>query len=113
MPRSCSMCVFQSRTIPRRIRSATGSTCSGWSAISPEERHIVVTNLFDGLDFYSIANCALSHSVPCPINQQNNALVPVVYSSDGSAIIVGGTSGSIRVLDSRSCETLQVLAHDG
>ncbi|KAF9778512.1 hypothetical protein BJ322DRAFT_1014643 [Thelephora terrestris] len=89
-------------------------SCSlGWSAISPGEKHIVVSNLFDGLDFYSIANCTLSHSVPCPINQQSNALVPVLYSSDGSAVIVGGTSGSVRVLDSRSCETLQVLSHDG
>jgi WD40 repeat protein len=94
-------------------RSSAIFTCSGWSAISPGEKHIVVSNLFDGLDFYSIANCTLSHSVPCPINQQSNALVPVLYSSDGSAVIVGGTSGSVRVLDSRSCETLQVLSHDG
>ena len=26
---------------------------------------------------------------------------------------MGGTSGSVRVLDSNSCETLQVLSHDG
>lgn len=92
---------------------ATDFTCSGWSAISPGEKHIVVSNLFDGLDFYSIADCTLSHSVPCPMNQQNNAPVPVLFSSDGSAVIMGGTSGSVRVLDSRSCETLQVLPHDG
>jgi len=47
------------------------------------------------------------------MNQQNNALVPVLFSNDGKAVIVGGTSGSLRVLDSRSYETLQVLSHDG
>jgi len=91
----------------------TDFTCSGWSAISPGEKHIVVSNLFDGLDFYSIVDRTLSHSVPCPMNQQNNALVPVLFNSNGSAVIVGGTSGSVRVLDSQSCETLQVLSHDG
>ncbi|KAF9643066.1 hypothetical protein BDM02DRAFT_3192255 [Thelephora ganbajun] len=89
-------------------------SCSiGCSAISPGEKHIIVSNLFDGLDFYSITDRALSHSVPCPINQQKNTLVPVLFNSDGSIIIVGGTSGSVRVLDSSSCETLQVLSHDG
>ena len=81
--------------------------------ISPGEKHIVVSNLFDGLDFYSIADRTLSHSVPCPINHQKNVPVPVLFNSDGSVIIVGGTSGSVRVLDSSSCETLQVLSHDG
>ncbi|KAF9653289.1 hypothetical protein BDM02DRAFT_3062183, partial [Thelephora ganbajun] len=76
-------------------------------------KHVVVSNLFDGLDFYSIADRTLSHSVPCPINQQCNTLVPVLFSSNGSAVIVGGTSGSVRILDSRSCKTLQVLSHDG
>ena len=91
----------------------TDFPCSGWSAISPGEKHIVVSNLFDGLDFYCIADRALSHSVPYPMNQQNNVPVPVLFSSDGNIVIVGGVSGSARILDSGSCETLQVLPHDG
>jgi WD40 repeat protein len=86
---------------------------SGWSAVSPDEKHIVVSNLYDGLDFYSISDRALSHSVPCPINQQKNKPVPVVFSRDGEIVVVGGTSGSVKVLNSRSCETLQTLSHDG
>ena len=95
------------------LDQVTDFLCSGWSAISPGEKHIVVSNLFDGLDFYSIADHTLSHSIPCPINQQKNAPVPVLFNSDGSTIIVGGTSGSVRVMDSNSYETLQVLSHDG
>ncbi|KAF9646727.1 hypothetical protein BDM02DRAFT_3130194 [Thelephora ganbajun] len=85
--------------------------CSGWSTISPGEKHIIVLNLFDGLDFYSIADRALSHLVPCPINQQKNAPVPVLFNSDGSTIVVGGTSGSMRVLDSSSCDLIQAIVH--
>ena len=47
------------------------------------------------------------------MNQQNNVPIPVLFSKDGSIVIVGGTSGSARILDSGSCETLQVLPHDG
>lgn len=47
------------------------------------------------------------------MNPQNNVPVPVLFSSDGSIVIVGGVSGSARILDSGSCETLQVLPHDG
>lgn len=109
IPRSCSMYVTGSVL----LRPTSKSSCRGGSAISPGEKHIVVSNLFDGLDFYSIADRTLNYSVPCPINQQNNVPVPVLFNSDGSVIIVGGTSGSVRVLDSSSCETLQVLSHDG
>lgn len=97
----------------RRLDQVVDLARSGWSAISPEGTHIVVWNLFDGLDFYSIADRVLSHSTPCPINQQNNKPVPVLFNGDGSIIIVGGTFGSIRVMDSSSYETLQVLSHDG
>jgi len=109
VPRSYNMWVFRRASFVPIAKTLY----SGSSAISPGGKHIVVSNLFDGLDFYSVADRTLSHSVPCPINQQKNAVVPVLFTSDGSAIIVGGTSGSVRVLDSSSCETLQVLSHDG
>jgi COMPASS component SWD3 len=86
---------------------------SGWSAVSPDEKHIVVSNLYDGLDFYSIPDRALSRSVPCFIDQQNNRPIPARFSNDGNTVIVGGTSGSVKVLDASSCETLQVLLHNG
>lgn len=109
IPRSCSMCVPYGAITQHDLLIFP----SGWSTISPGGENIVVSNLFDGLDFYSITGRDLSHSVPCPINQQKNSPVPVLFSGNGSTIIVGGTSGSVRVLDSSSCETLQILPHDG
>ncbi|KAF9778446.1 WD40-repeat-containing domain protein [Thelephora terrestris] len=89
-------------------------TCNiGYSAISPDEKHLAVSNLFDGLDWYSITEHKLSHSVPCPINLQNNVPIPVRFGADGGIIIVGGSSGNARILDSMTAETMQTLSHDG
>ena len=107
--RSCSMWVLWSVF----VLSFTGVCFSGWSALSPDEKHIVVSNLYDGLDFYSISDRAVCYSVPCPINQNKNKPVPVLFSNDGKVVMVGGTSGSARILDSGSCETLQTLSHNG
>lgn len=86
---------------------------SGHSAISLDEKYIVVSNLYDGLDWYSVADRALSHTVHCPINQQMNLPIPVLFTGDGGAIITGGTCGSVRVLDASTSETVQTLPHSG
>lgn len=86
---------------------------SGYSAVSPDEKHLVVSNLFDGLDWYSITEHKLNHSVPCPINLQNNIPVPVLFGDNGRVIIVGGSSGNARILDSMTAESIQTLPHDG
>ena len=86
---------------------------SGHSAISLDEKHIVVSNLYDGLDWYSVADRSLSHTVQCPINQQMNLPVPVLFTHDGETIIMGGTCGSARLLDASTSETIQTLPHAG
>lgn len=101
------MCVF---IIARR---SSLIVFSGYSAISPDEKHLVVSNLFDGLDWYSITEHKLNHSVPCPINLQNNIPVPVLFGENGRLIITGGSSGTARILDSMTAETIQTLSHDG
>lgn len=81
--------------------------------MSLDEKYIVVSNLYDGLDWYSIADRALSHTVQCPINQQMNLPIPVLFTRDGGTIITGGTCGSVRVLDASTSETIQTLPHSG
>ena len=101
------MCVVHSNCAPRL------TPFSGYSAISPDEKHLAISNLFDGLDWYSITEHKLSHSVPCPINLQNNIPLPVHFGDDGGIIIVGGSSGNARILDTTTAETIQTLSHDG
>lgn len=86
---------------------------SGRSSVSPDERFIVVSNLFDGFDWYSLSDKTLRHTIPIHINPQMNLPVPVTFTKDGHAVVAGGTSKNARVLDSRTSETTQLLPHDG
>ncbi|KAF9790774.1 WD40-repeat-containing domain protein [Thelephora terrestris] len=85
----------------------------GRSSVSPDEQFVVVSNLFDGFDWYSLSDRTIRHTVPIHINPQMNLPVPVTFAKDGDALVVGGTSRGARVLDSRTSETTQLLPHDG
>lgn len=82
---------------------------SGRSTISLDEKTLVVSNLYDGLDWYSIPNRAFSRAVPIRIVR--NKPIPVLFIDNGNAIMVGGSSGAVRILDSRTAETMQTLDH--
>ena len=94
------------RWIPRYMLTVHGAS----SAVSPDEKVIVVTNLYDGLDWYKIPDRCFSRSVPLRINQ--NLPIPVLLADGGKVLIVGSTSGNVKVLDAHTAETTQTLAHD-
>lgn len=81
--------------------------------MSPDERFVVVSNLFDGFDWYSLSDRTIRHTIPIRINPQKNLPVSVTFTADGDSVVVGGTNGGARVLDSRTSETTQLLPHDG
>jgi len=81
--------------------------------VSPDERFVVVSNLFDGFDWYSVLDRTIRHTIPIRINPQKNLPVPVTFTTDGDSVVAGGTSGGARVLDCRTSETTQLLPHDG
>lgn len=81
--------------------------------MSPDERFVVVSNLFDGFDWYSLSDRTIRHTIPIRINPQKNLPVPVKFTADGGTVVTGGTNGGARVLDSRTSETTQLLPHDG
>lgn len=83
---------------------------SGRSTISLDEKTLVVSNLYDGLDWYSIPDRVFSRAVPIRITRNN--LIPVLFIDNGNAIVVGGSSGAVRILDSRTAETIQTLDHN-
>jgi hypothetical protein len=83
---------------------------SGRSAISLDEKTLVVSNLYDGLDWYSIPDRVFSRAVPIRIVR--NKPIPVLFIDNGNAIMVGGSSGAVRILDSRTAETMQTLDHN-
>lgn len=81
--------------------------------MSPDERFVAVSNLFDGFDWYSLSDRAIRHTIPIRINPQKNLPVPVIFAANGDVVIIGGTNRGARVLDSRTSETTQLLPHDG
>ena len=83
---------------------------SGCSTISSDEKVVVVSNLYDGLDWYKIPDRTFSRSVPIRIAK--NVIVPVQFVDGDALLITGGTSGMAKVLDARTAETIQTLDHD-
>jgi hypothetical protein len=79
-------------------------------AVSPDEKVLVVANLYDGLDWYKIPDRAFSRSVPLRIN--HNVPIPVLLVDSGKTLLVGGTSGNAKVLDAHTAETIQTLDHN-
>jgi hypothetical protein len=106
-PRACNMLVhFQ--TISSLSRCSPNH--SGCSSVSSDERVVVVSNLYDGLDWYKIPDRTFSRSVPIRIAK--NVIIPVQFADRDSLLITGGTSGMAKVLDARTAETIQTLDHD-
>ena len=70
----------------------------------------MVANLYDGLDWYKIPERTFSRSVPLRINQ--NFPIPVLLADGGKTLLVGGTSGNVKILDAHTAETIQMLDHD-
>ena len=101
------MWVYFQTTVPLSHRSVIPSGCS---TISSDENVIVVSNLYDGLDWYKIPDRAFSRSVPIRIAK--NVIIPVQFVDGDALLITGGTSGMTKVLDARTTETIQTLDHD-
>lgn len=83
---------------------------SGCSTVSSDEKVVVVSNLYDGLDWYKIPDRAFSRSVPIRIAK--NVIIPVHFVDGDALLITGGTSGMAKVLDACTAETIQTLDHD-
>ena len=106
-PRTCSMCVLTGVNEFLNIRSSIHRASS---TISPDEKVVVVANLYDGLDWYKIPDRSFSRSVPLRINQ--NFPIPVLLVDGGNTLLVGSTSGNVKILDAHTAETIQTLEHD-
>ena len=69
-----------------------------------------MSNLYDGLDWYKVPDRTFSRSVPTRIAK--NVIIPVQFFDEDAVLVTGGTSGTAKVLDARTAETIQMLEHD-
>ncbi|KAF9790990.1 WD40-repeat-containing domain protein [Thelephora terrestris] len=85
----------------------------GRSCVSPDGKFVAVSNMYDGVDFYSISTPAFSHTIQYRVNPHMNSPIPVEFFPDGRVLLIGGTHGSARMVDTQTYETIQLLPHSG
>ncbi|KAI0323557.1 WD40 repeat-like protein [Cubamyces sp. BRFM 1775] len=88
----------------------------GGSAISPDSRSIVVYNLVDGLDLYTLGaqrktQPKMTYKFDAPPSSRHR--LQVEYIHDGHGIVCGTTTGKICVWESVTGELSQHLPHEG
>lgn len=79
-------------------------------AVSPDETKLAVTNLFDGVDLYSLVDQSRLSSVSVDVKQ--NVSAAVTFASDNS-IVFGGGSGLAYVAEGMPLTVRYTLKHGG
>jgi hypothetical protein len=88
----------------------------GCSAISPDEKALAVTNLYDGIDWYSLdsnhfMDSSFQHTTVHPIPK--NVILPVTFIYAGHAVLSGTSHGCARITDANTWSSIGMLAHEG
>lgn len=85
--------------------------CSASSAISPDQKTIVVCNLFNGFDRYSLDDTDFLQSYT--VRMQENIVLPVKFIHNGSKLLFGSSCGSVNIVNCDTGCCISVLPHDG
>lgn len=87
------------------------SPFSGRSALSPDGDLIAVTNLYDGVDWYTVKTRQCVHSSIDRV--ETNVPMPVIFIDRGSAILVGGSCGHAMICNTEGSDPISLLQHEG
>ncbi|KAI0311338.1 WD40-repeat-containing domain protein [Amylostereum chailletii] len=96
------------RLVPRACRI-------GGLSISPEGTTVVITNLYDGLDWYTVPRSKYGQphhvlNTVLPMGR-DNVRIPLLHIHNGSTVLVGSSTGKVRLIDVNHGRTLQTLEH--
>lgn len=72
-------------------------------------KHLLVSNLFNGLDLYSLPTMELKRTFTHAI--AHNVILQVVIISQSQWAVVGGDDGFVRIFDMRTGNFLFSLVH--
>lgn len=90
--------------------------CSPSSALSPDEKHIAISNALDGVDIYPLFPDSRPirhyHYTPAP-SMNKNLSMSLSFIHHGRALVCGSPRGSVSIWDEVTEELLQTLAHEG
>jgi hypothetical protein len=82
----------------------------GRAAVSPDETKLAVTNLFDGVDLYSLIDQSRLHSVS--VDMKENVSVAVTFINNNT-IVFGGGSGFAYIAEGTPLAVKRTLGHSG
>ena len=87
----------------------------GCSAVSPNEKFLAVTNLYDGIDWYSLdSNHFMDASFQCstPHAISENVILPVTFVHGSTAVLSGTSTGCARLTNVKDFSLAESLQHD-
>ena len=87
----------------------------GCSAVSPNERFLAVTNLYDGIDWYSLdsnhfMDASFQHTTTHPIS--DNVILPMTFIHNGTAVLSGTSTSCARITNLKDHTLAELLQHD-
>jgi hypothetical protein len=95
--------------------SLTYRVCRGCSAVSSDEKILAVTNLYDGIDWYSLnANHFMDASFQYTTNHPNpeNVILPITFIIGNAAVLSGTSYGCARITRVKDWALAEKLEHD-
>lgn len=83
--------------------------------MSPNQNVLAVTNLYDGIDWYSLdsnhfMDTSFQHTTPHAIS--DNVILPVTFVHNGTAVLSGTSIGCARITRLKDHSLVESLQHD-
>ncbi|KAI6036201.1 hypothetical protein BKA83DRAFT_4485271 [Pisolithus microcarpus] len=85
----------------------------GFSALSPDQRGLLVSNLSTGADLYRLGQSSLIQTYLQRPPAERNYPLAVSFLHKGNAVICGASYGDVFIRDTWTGEHQQTLEHDG
>jgi WD40 repeat protein len=86
--------------------------CSGHADVSPDEKTIAISNLYDGIEIYDISSAILIWSIK--LETRKNDALPIMFLHHHSHILLTVNSvGRVRLWNTETGQPLHSLKNDG
>jgi hypothetical protein len=108
---SCWDTVTQTRLW--QITPASRHCHIGFSALSPDGRAILASNLCDGMDLYRLGQSCPVQSFRYSADPINNYPISVAFVDDGRVAFCGSPTGRVALWKTKTGDLQQILDHAG
>ncbi|KAH9015822.1 hypothetical protein EDB85DRAFT_2156360 [Lactarius pseudohatsudake] len=103
------------KTLEIKWRIRPRSCKIGYSAVSPNEKILAVTNLYDGIDWYSLnsnhfMDASFQHTTTHTTPE--NVILPITFVHGNSAVLSGTSYGCARITAVKDWALVEKLRHD-